>query len=483
MDVGHYTLVGRLPDGRLGTIWCGRDVTGKLVALKLLVTTPWEGRVAVRRRIAAVESVVHPHLVANHEPVEDADGLWLVEDWVDGVGLALVLDQLSLPQALGIAHGILSGLAALHGAGISHGAMAPHSVLVGIDGAPRIDDVGAWAAAPGIASTPRYASPELDTGQPPDSRADVYATGVLLSELLTGPRAPAGDVPAVLARATCSDPAARQADAAVLLNDLERAGYSAYGPSWWTTEGVGALVAAQLGLSDRGPAAPVPAATPVLGGSREPVPVTAAGRSPRRTRSAIAAPLAAGVAAVVAIGAVAVALDRTPGMVLAGRGTESSAAAPAPGTSATPTPTPPGGTGFAGSYVYRAVVTRSNVASIAVGSVDTETWTVSSTCTAKRCTAEITVDDGAEYTFRFTHGVWRATASTRRECYNYTTPRTRQDYRVSFRRTGTFEQSQRTDDVVEVIAGVQRDQQLDPCRVQTVPLYDVTKRVTITRTG
>jgi serine/threonine-protein kinase len=123
---------------------------------------------------------------------------WVATGFIEGIDLQTWREQGPRPGdddavalAVGIAHGILDGLEALHGAGLVHRDISPANVVVGIDGAVTVVDVDlvvpvGTAATESIPGTPSYMSPEQAQGLPVDGRADLLGWGIVVTELLTG---------------------------------------------------------------------------------------------------------------------------------------------------------------------------------------------------------------------------------------------------------------------------------------------------------
>ncbi|MEQ6903486.1 serine/threonine-protein kinase [Nocardioides sp. YIM 152588] len=245
--VSGYEVVGTVAHGGTAVVLKARDVgLQRDVALKRV---PPESVDALRREAARLALLDDPHVVAVHGLVEEPDAAYLVLEWVDGATVAEVLAagaELSTAQALGVCRGALLGLAHAHGRGVVHGDVSASNVLVDTGGTSRLVDFGVGG------STPAYRSPEAAAGEALTPAADVYAAAALLVHLLTGAAAPdaAPDLGAVdpgirpvLARALAAAPADRQPDAATLLAELEEEAERTYGAAWWTTAGVGVLVA------------------------------------------------------------------------------------------------------------------------------------------------------------------------------------------------------------------------------------------------
>jgi serine/threonine-protein kinase len=181
----------------------GLSVDGDFVAMFLD-----EARVAARIR--------HPNVVATLDMEQGPDGLFLVMEFVEGPSLSAMLRALAKkdqPLPLGIALRImvdaLLGLHAAHeltGPGgeplnVVHRDVSPHNVLVGLDGVTKITDFGVARAEARLSSTRggevkgklAYMSPQQVRTEPIDRRADVYAAGVVLWEMLTRRRLFTGD--------------------------------------------------------------------------------------------------------------------------------------------------------------------------------------------------------------------------------------------------------------------------------------------------
>jgi serine/threonine-protein kinase len=160
-------------------------------------------------RIAA--RIHHPNVVSTLEIGESERGYFLVMDYIEGTTLARVLSKLGqarqrmpLKVTLRVLHDALAGLHAAHELrsedgkllGLVHRDVSPQNVLIGLDGTSRITDFGVARAASRITTTRAgqlkgklgYMSPEQARGEEVDRRADVFASGVLMWETLTGKR-------------------------------------------------------------------------------------------------------------------------------------------------------------------------------------------------------------------------------------------------------------------------------------------------------
>jgi hypothetical protein len=221
--LGPFEIVSPLGAGGMGEVWRATDSRlGRDVALKMLPAdlAGHPGRVArFEREARLLASLSHP-AIATLFGVERVDGQSiLVMELADGEDLAQRLRRGPIPldEALSIARQVAEALEAAHEKGIVHRDLKPANVKLAPDGRVKVLDFGlakAWkgegdgalsddsklptltdtgTAAGLILGTAAYMSPEQARGKPVDRRADVWAFGVLLFEVLTGRRPFAGE--------------------------------------------------------------------------------------------------------------------------------------------------------------------------------------------------------------------------------------------------------------------------------------------------
>ena len=204
----RYQVVRRLGRGAMGDVFLAWDEQlARLVALKFLRAPPAgadEGAIArFRAEARAAAQLDHLHVGTVYDAGETAAGeRYIVMAYYAGETLRERLARGPLPtdDALRIAAQLADALAAAHAAGIVHRDVKPANVLFDAKGGARLMDFGVAtlladpdAASHGVAiGTPAYMSPEQARGEGVDARADLWALGATLHEMLTGRRPEAG---------------------------------------------------------------------------------------------------------------------------------------------------------------------------------------------------------------------------------------------------------------------------------------------------
>jgi len=173
-----------------------------MIAIKVLDTERWAGTLPepLFRELRHAREIQHPHLCRIYDVVRAEAGgpQFLTMELAEGGNLRDTLirePDRPLSQRLADVQGVVSGLAALHAAGILHRDVKPENVLRMGDGRVVLSDFG-LAVAPdrvthvtGGVGTPVYMAPELRLGAPADFRADVWSLGLLIQEIVFGVRA------------------------------------------------------------------------------------------------------------------------------------------------------------------------------------------------------------------------------------------------------------------------------------------------------
>ena len=206
---GHYDVERVLGRGAMGVVYLARDRRiGRRVALKTITltpqqfddsTSPKEFHSRLQREAEVSGSLQHPNIVTLYEAgYEDERISYLAMEYVEGQTLldlirAAAPAPIELEPALALIEDVLRGLAYAHAAGIIHRDIKPANILVTSEGRAKVADFGiarpknsSMTAAGALMGTPNYMSPEQVLGQPLTPKADVFSTGVLFFEMLTG---------------------------------------------------------------------------------------------------------------------------------------------------------------------------------------------------------------------------------------------------------------------------------------------------------
>ncbi|SDR04339.1 serine/threonine protein kinase [Pseudoxanthomonas sp. CF385] len=245
--IGAFRLISPLGQGGMASVFLAEreDVDfQQRVAVKLLRRGPYSElqQQLFRRERQTLAALAHPAIARLIDGGVTDEGVpYLVMDHVDGLPITRHADvhDLALGARLKLLCDVCRAVEAAHRQLVVHCDLKPSNILVTSEGAPRlldfgvarlIDATGDGEGAAAIGLTPGYAAPEQYTGAAVTTATDVYALGVLMHELLSGERpgetldprtAAKGDLGAILAKATATDPAHRYASAGDLADDLE----------------------------------------------------------------------------------------------------------------------------------------------------------------------------------------------------------------------------------------------------------------------
>jgi Tol biopolymer transport system component len=186
--LGPYRIEGPLGEGGMGQVFRARDTRlDRSVAIKIL--KEWSGRFEKESR--AIAALNHPNICTLH----DVGPNYLVMELIQGETLAARLKRGSLPveQAIQFGTQIAEALAMAHSQGIVHRDLKPANVMLTKSGLKVLDFGLAKSAADPVVSvegalmgTPAYMAPEQFEGRAADARADIYALGLILREMLAG---------------------------------------------------------------------------------------------------------------------------------------------------------------------------------------------------------------------------------------------------------------------------------------------------------
>ncbi|MGW1881734.1 Stk1 family PASTA domain-containing Ser/Thr kinase [Streptomyces sp. NPDC001970] len=207
---GRYRVDARIAVGGMATVYRAVDTRlDRVLALKVMHPALATDASFVERFIREAKSVArlsHPNVVGVYDQGAQGAYVYLAMEYVAGCTLRDVLRERGALQpraALDILEPVLAALGAAHRAGFVHRDMKPENVLIGDDGRVKVADFGLVRAVGAVTNTTgsvlgtvSYLAPEQIESGTADTRADVYACGVVLYEMLTGAKPYAGDTPA-----------------------------------------------------------------------------------------------------------------------------------------------------------------------------------------------------------------------------------------------------------------------------------------------
>ncbi|MFB8001010.1 serine/threonine-protein kinase [Nocardia sp. NPDC056000] len=202
--VSGYVIERELGSGGMGTVYLARHPRlDRFDALKVL-SAERSGDAGFRsgffREAEIAARLQHPNLVTIHDRGEQDGRLWIAMQYIAGTDLAGLLRQgpLDIERALRILDETAAGLDEIHRAGLLHRDVKPANILIAASnggaervlvtdfGIARAADDSATLSAHGTVGTLAYAAPEQLAGDTVDHRADVYALGCTLYQMLTG---------------------------------------------------------------------------------------------------------------------------------------------------------------------------------------------------------------------------------------------------------------------------------------------------------
>jgi len=203
--LAHYRIEQKLGSGSFATVFKAHDLLlERYVAVKVVQPGKVSNPAAVLAEARSAAALQHPNICTIYS-IDDSEGVPLiVMEYVPGWPLTEVVKERPVAREVcaRIGRQIAEGMAAAHAAGLVHGDLKPENILLADDGTVKITDFGlsrrdyqnpaasetvTWDAESGggVAGTPAYMAPELLEGQRASSASDVFALGLVLTEMLT----------------------------------------------------------------------------------------------------------------------------------------------------------------------------------------------------------------------------------------------------------------------------------------------------------
>ena len=213
--ISKYEIRREIGRGAMGVVYEGFDpVIGRHVAIKVLRTEVFAPSqlpdllARFKREAQSAGRLSHPHIVTIHDYGEEAGTPYIVMEYMAGQELARALERgsrFTLDGVVRVMTALLGALAHAHERGVVHRDLKPSNIFVLEDGSLKVVDFGIARVEASeltdtgtMLGTPAYMSPEQFLTLPVDARSDIYSSGVILYQLLTGDKPFTGSVTAIM---------------------------------------------------------------------------------------------------------------------------------------------------------------------------------------------------------------------------------------------------------------------------------------------
>jgi eukaryotic-like serine/threonine-protein kinase len=198
--IGKYKIIGELGRGTMGEVYKAHDpVLDRFVALKTLplkLGPDNETLERFQREARAAALLNHPNIVTVHDFGEERGLLYMAMELLEGIDLRQAIDRKlmgTLDEKLAVMDSVLAGLDFAHARGVVHRDIKPANIHLGKQRQVKIMDFGLARLSTSemtqegiVLGTPNYMSPEQALGDKVDGRSDVFSTGAVFYEILTG---------------------------------------------------------------------------------------------------------------------------------------------------------------------------------------------------------------------------------------------------------------------------------------------------------
>ena len=200
-SIGNYDIVRLIGKGGMGEVYLAQDrLLDRKVALKVLKQDLVENKTFISRFSQEAKTLAklnHPNIATLYNLIADQDQFVMVMEYVEGMSLEEIIQkkgQLPLASVNHITSGVLKGLKHAHDNGIIHRDIKPSNIMLNKAGEVKVMDFGIAISegntrhtrAGNIIGTIEYLAPELIKGEDPAATSDIYATGVVMYEMISG---------------------------------------------------------------------------------------------------------------------------------------------------------------------------------------------------------------------------------------------------------------------------------------------------------
>jgi serine/threonine-protein kinase len=221
--LGKYELRHVLGKGAMGTVYEGFDpIIARQVAIKTVRLPEPDDHEAqeelarFKREAQAAGRLSHPNIVGVFDYGETPELAYIVMEFVNGTTLKHIVDKkdrFELAEIVRLMESLMAGLQYSHDRGVVHRDIKPANIMLTKSGEVKIADFGiariessSMTQAGTMLGTPSYMSPEQFMGQTVDARTDLYSSGVMLYQLLTGEKPFEGGLTAIMHKVLNTEP-------------------------------------------------------------------------------------------------------------------------------------------------------------------------------------------------------------------------------------------------------------------------------------